>query len=180
MAEATRLIQTNNTVSNNNVIDLDLSDLRKKRIRIDGDDNRILEINPSDLGLITRLHKIEPKLDELAQKALTLDNLDVDKFTEEGDDTFAKFATTLEEIDTEMRNLMDELFQANVSEVCACDGSMFDPINGSTRYEIILGALLQLYDEDVTRELEKDSNQSMNDLKKIKRVHYHTDKYTGK
>lgn len=172
MAEVTNLIQ-----NNQEIIDLDLYDLRKKRIRINGDDNRILEINTADLNLITRLHDIEPKLSDLADKALTLDTLDTEKFGVEGDDTFAKFAETLKEIDNEMRNLMDELFQANVSEVCACEGSMFDPVGGSIRYEIILSALLQLYDEGVKRELEV-SKANSNNNKIINRVHYHTDKYT--
>ena len=175
MMKATNLIDTN--TNDTNIIDLDLSDLRKKRIRIDGDDNRILEINTTDLGLITRLHEIEPKLDALAKKAVTIDELDVDKFGDENDSTFATFATTLKEIDTEMRQLMDELFQTNVSEVCGSDGSMFDPINGTTRYEIILDALLQLYDESVQKELTRKPEAN---VKKINRVHYHTDKYTGR
>jgi hypothetical protein len=169
--------QTLNT--NNAMIDLDLSDLSKKKIRINGDDSKILEINTSDLGLIMRLNEIEPKLDALADKATKLDDLDVNKFGVEGDDTFSTFATTLKEIDDEMRDLMDELFKANVSETCASDGSMFDPINGSTRYEIILSALLQLYDDNVKREMEL-AKLDDKDVKTINRIHYHTDKYTGK
>ena len=166
--------------TNTAMIDLDLSDLSKKKIRINGDDSKILEINTADLGLITRLNDIEPRLNELASKAVTLDDLDVNKFGVEGDDTFATFATTLKEIDAEMRSLMDELFQANVSEVCASEGSMFDPINGSTRYEIILQALLQLYDSSVKREMEAAKlKEADKNAKIVNRVHYHTDKYTG-
>lgn len=165
--------------TNTAMIDLDLSDLSKKKIRINGDDSKILEINTADLGLISRLNDIEPKLNELSNKAATLDDLDTEKFGVDGDDTFSKFATTLKDIDNEMRDLMDELFQANVSEVCGSDGSMFDPINGSTRYEIILSALLQLYDDNVKREMEL-AKLDNKDVKTINRIHYHTDKYTGK
>ena len=152
----------------NNIIDLDLSDLRKKKIRIDGDDNRILEINTSDLGIVTRIEQLGPKIDELSKKATEFAEKDIEK-------DFSDFANTLADLDKEMREIMDEIFQTNVSEVCVPDGTMFDPVNGSQKWEIILTALMQLYDESVTREMEKKSED-----KNIQRVHFHADKYVGK
>ena len=51
------------------VVDIELGSLRKQRFRINGDNNRILELNTSDMGIITRLSELYPKLQELADKA---------------------------------------------------------------------------------------------------------------
>ena len=37
-----------------------------------------------------------------------------------------------------MRELIDFIFQANVSSVCADDGTMADPLNGQFRFEHII------------------------------------------
>lgn len=167
------MIKANNLIDTNKeeIIDLDLSSIRKKRIRIDGDDNRILEINTSDLGVITRLKDAEQPLQELseqAQKIAEIGNL-------EEDENFSKFAEELKSIDEKMRNIIDDIFRANVSEVCGVDGSMFDPISGSTRWEIIVKAISSLYEDNIAKEIEAQKTNKAN-----KTVHKHTDKYVGK
>ena len=62
---------TPNTV-NNNIIDLDLSVTQKKKFRFDKDDNRILELNVSDMNIIGRISETYPKLNELNEKASKL------------------------------------------------------------------------------------------------------------
>ena len=56
---------------NNQIIDadLDLSSIRRKRFRIDGDDNRILELNTSDLNLLVRLKDAYPKIKKFVDEA---------------------------------------------------------------------------------------------------------------
>lgn len=146
------------------VVDIDLSVTRKKRFRIDGDNKRILELNTSDMGIITRLQDLTPKLEALQNKAVNVDDADSDE------DAFNKSADLLKEIDKEMREIMDELFASNVSSVCAPDGSMYDPFNGKFRFEHIIDALMPLYEQNVTEEYKRMS----------KRVQLHTQKYTKK
>ena len=62
---------------------------------------------------------------------------------------------------------MDYIFNSNVSELCAPDGSMYDPINGKFRFEHIIDTLAALYETDVSGEMNKLAN----------RVKKHTDKY---
>ena len=151
---------------NNNIIDIDLSALRKKRIRIDGDDNRIVEINLSDMGVMSRLQDAYDKLVSLANKY----NLKEEEAgTDEETDT-DETLKLLNILDTEMRELVDFIFQANISEVCANDGTMADPINGQFRFEYIIEKFLALYDANFTTEFKKMS----------KNVKKHTNKYTGK
>ena len=153
----------------NNVIDIDLSALRKKRIRINGDDNKIIELNVSDMGVITRLQEAYDRLISLANTY----NLQEEESKAEADDgSFdeAKAIETLRVLDTEMRELIDFIFQANVSEVCADDGTMADPINGQFRFEHIIEKFLAVYDKNFTEEFKKMSRN----------VKKRTNKYTGK
>lgn len=150
------------------IIDIDLSVTRKKKFRIDQDDNRILELNTSDMSLINRLEDIYPKLMNLSRKAAAqLPNEDDEEISQE--DKVHTYSEVLKETDAEMRSLMDELFDANVSEVCAPYGSMYDPINGEFRFEHIINTLTSLYEENMKAEISKIS----------KRIKKHTGKYTN-
>lgn len=152
-------------------VDINLSETQRVRFRIDGDNDRILELNISDMGIVTRLRDGYPKLDKLTQKIASLDN--IEEIDEDADEPTTmkvvnKMGTAIEEIDKEMRDIMDGIFDANVSEVCAPDGTMYDLFNGKYRYEIILERLLPLYNENMDKEYKAIS----------KRIQKHTDKYT--
>lgn len=131
---------------------IDLSVTKRKEFTINGDPTKILRLNTSDLSMITRLERLYPQLQELASNALaSFDG-------EESDDveTFiAKTSDSLTKIDTEMRRLIDELFDSNVSEMCAPEGTMYDPIEGKLRFEYIIEVLAQLYERDLKAEVEK-------------------------
>ncbi len=150
--------------TNDNVIDISLKQTAKKRFRIDGDDDRILELNTSDMSIINRLNTIYPKLQQLATDAATKLDVGEEEDTQKALDASAKALT---EIDTDMRNLIDELFDSNVSEVCCVSGSMYDPFNGKFRFEHIIETLSGLYETNLKNEFNKMS----------KNVKKHTDKY---
>ena len=122
---------------------IDLSATQRKEFTINNDPTKILRLNTSDLSMVTRLKVLYPKLKTLADDAMReFDNVD------ESDDveTFiTKTSESLTKIDTEMRTLMDTLFDANVSELCAPEGTMYDPINGRLRFEYIIETLSNLF-----------------------------------
>lgn len=148
--------------TSNNVIDIDLSVTRKKRFRIDGDDNRIIELNTSDMTILNRLDESERRLRELADST----NTDLT-----GDDKSDKdIVSRLLETDKEMRDIIDYLFDSPVADICAPDGSMYDPFNGKYRFEHIMETLFTLYEQNISDE-----------IKKMRRnVQKHTDKYVKK
>lgn len=161
--------------SSNDVQDLDLSAIRKKRFRIDGDNNRILELNTSDMNIIVRLRDNYPKLTELANKVAELKYSDeTESESEELTDAELQelfdFSTKFESIDNEMRNIIDRIFDSNVSEVCAPSGSMYDLLNGQFRFEHIIDRLTKLYETNISDEYKKMDQ----------RIRKHTDKYTKK
>lgn len=156
----------------NDIVDISLDTIKKKKFRIDGDNNRILELNTSDLSVVNRIEDSYPKLVELERKASSLKVNNDNPNDESLDDAVERsnLSQTLREIDQEMRGIVDYIFDSNVSEVCAPFGSMFDPINGEFRYEHIIDALTKLYENNFNSEF---------DLMR-KRVQKHTNKYTGR
>lgn len=146
---------------NDKIIDIDLSVTRKKRFRIDGDDDRVIELNTSDMNILLRLDEVEARLNNLAD-SVTFSPDD----TEHVEENVKKLLAT----DTEMRELMDYLFDSPISAVCAPSGSMYDPFNGKYRFEHIIETLFALYEDNIEAEYKKMS----------KNVQKHTAKYTGK
>lgn len=152
-------------MNNEEILDIDLSVTRKKKFRIDGDDNRILELNTSDMNIVKRLNTIYPKLQKLAVKASSQLELD-----SESDDFIAKAGEAISSIDADMRQLIDELFDAEVSKITAPDGSMYDLFNGKFRFEHIIDTISGLYENNFNSEYKKISE----------RITKHTSKYTKK
>ena len=156
----------------NDIVDVNFDSIKKKKFRIDGDNNRILELDTSDLSVINRIEDSYPKLVALEQKASLMkvnsENSDDDSLDEAIEKV--NISQTLREIDSEMRDIMDYIFDAKVSEKCAPSGSMFDPFNGEFRYEHILDTLTKLYETNLDKEYEL--------LRK--RINKHTDKYIRK
>lgn len=159
---------TFNTV-NSGIIDLDLSITSKKKFRFDKDDTRIVEINTSDMNLMQRVNEAYPKLQALSEKASKLtEGLSVDGDEADSIMDIATMAERLSAVDAEMRELLDFMFDAEVSAAAAPNGSMYDPFNGSFRYEHIIALVMKQYEDNLQSEFGKMEKQ----LKK------HTDKYT--
>lgn len=147
------------TKKNTGIIDIDLSVTKKKQFRIDGDDNRIIELNTSDMTIIERLNEVYPKLESLSARTAELSDDDVEGGIK-----------ALKDVDKEMRELLDYTFDSPISSVCAPDGSMYDLFNGEFRFEHIITVLLNLYENNISKEF--------NNMEK--RINKHTAKYTKK
>ena len=128
------------------VIVIDLSPIRKKAFRIDGDNSRVIHLNTSDLNITVRLEEVYPKFLQLANKASAeLENVDKEERNSE-------LIGILKNIDKEMRELLDYVFDSDVAEKTADGGSMYDPFNGKFRFEHIIEVLAGLYDTNFQQE----------------------------
>lgn len=145
--------------------DIDLSVTHKKKFRVDGDNNRILELNTSDAGIVVRLNKLYPKMKTLGDK-LAVKISEQSNVTDE--EELSVIANAIMELDNEIRELLDELFDSNVSEICIPEGTTVDPFNGEFRFETIINKLSKLYENNLTSEFAKMK----------KNVSKHTAKYT--
>lgn len=140
----------------NDVIDIQIAGVQRQRFRINGDNNSIVELNTSDIGAIFRLEETYPKLHEELKRIAELDP-ESENFSDE-----------MKKADKTMRDYMDYIFDYPVSAVCAKYGTMYDPYEGSFKFEHILDALSKLYENNLNAEYKK-----MN-----ARIEKHTGKYT--
>ena len=143
------LSDTENT-ENNGIIDLKLNTVEKKRFRINGDSDRILELHTSDTNIIPRLNKGYKELNKLVQEMTAIDVENT-----KSDEDFEQLAEQLQTLDKKMREQLDYIFDSNVSEICAPVGSMCDLKDGKFQFEHILEKLAPLYEKDFTKELGK-------------------------
>lgn len=150
------------------ITDVNLGFVEKKKFRIGGDSRRILELNVSDLNILSRLKVGYPKLNTLfdeAQKKITEIPDDLSK-----EELIGELADRLTEIDKDMRETIDYIFDTNASEVCAPSGNMYDPVGGQLRYMRVLDTLTGLYTNGLHAEFDKMKN----------RVEKRAEKYTKK
>jgi hypothetical protein len=148
---------------NQQTVDFDLSLNTRKTIRIDGDDNRIIKLNTSDMGIIERIQQLSERMSELAKEFVKVkydENLDEKESTDE-------LVTQINKVDGEMRSIIDDLFQSPICDVCVPDGTMFDIHNGEFMYERLIDRLLTLYADTIQDETQKV----------ITRMRKHIDKY---
>lgn len=154
------------TPAASSTLSVDLSIFNKTKYSINGDPYKIIELDPSDLNIITRLNTQYKKLQKLGEKAQNLlagldDTKDDEAYMQDASDA-------LVEVDKEMRDCVNAIFDYDVCSVCVPTGSMYDPVNGSFKFEYLVTTLLNLYEENLTKE-----------GKKIQaKIAKHTGKYT--
>ena len=150
-----------------NFVDIQIPGVSKQRFRINGDNDKILELDTQDVNIIPRLNKGYKELmglvDKISEVSAAADEDATDKALE-------KMSAKIEELDSKMKNWVDYIFDSNVSEVCIGNGSMYDPSDGKFKFEHIIESLGKLYAETFNEEFEKMR----------KRVSKHTNKYTKK
>ena len=67
-----------------------------------------------------------------------------------------------------MRNIVDDIFDFSVCDICCDGGSMFDPIGGQLRFEYIIEKLSKLYEGTIAEEMKRVQTK----------LNKHTAKYT--
>lgn len=142
----------NPSTNEDEIVNIDLSVIKKKKFRINNDPNKDIELNTSDLGIGSRLDIAYKKLNSLMDEVTEAFK---DMPEEESEEDTEKILSTLDKLDKEMREQVDFIFNAPVSSVCADDGSMWDPINGAFRYEHIIDVLTRLYETNINAEFAK-------------------------
>lgn len=122
---------------------------KKKRFTIDGDENRVIELDTSDVGVVTRLEKSVDKITELQAKQDELTKLSEDE------DTALDFTKLFSEIEADMRGIIDEIFDTPVCDAILGKSSVFSPVNGRYKFEQLIETLLDQYGKDIAAEAKK-------------------------
>lgn len=147
-------------------LNINLNEGQKKRYTINGDESRVLEFNPTDLGMLTRINEIEPEIMEKLDQFSDMQ----DKADYTDDKQVDELAKGLKELDTFIRAKLDYLFDTNFSEVCAPSGTMLDPVGEGMRFTYLIDVFSDLFGDEISNAVQKRNKQ----IKK------HTTKYTNK
>ena len=150
-------VQTSDSQIQDDIIDVEIKPIKRKKFRLNGDNNKIIELNTSDLNISVRLEKGWEELQKLANSVADVD-------TDEED-----FSTLLQECGGGGGGGGNYIFDAKVADKASDGGTMYDPYGGVLRYEHILDTLLSLYTTNINKEFSAIK----------RRVRKHTDKYTG-
>jgi len=151
-------------VNDEKVIDISIPEVEKTRFRVNGDNDKILELNTSDPNVLTRLNKGYKELVKLTDKVASL------KYDENEDNASDKLADALEDLDNQMKAQLDYIFDAEVGKVLAGNSSMYSIRDGKFRFETVIETLGNLYENSFNKEFEAMR----------KRVAKRTSKYIGK
>lgn len=155
-------------VNNSNVINLDMSDSARSKIWINGDSNKVIELNLSDMGILTRLNDAYPKLDDLMAEVRDFASAEITE--EDNAEVLNDLSVKFKSINQKMKDLVNYVFDYNVCDVCCDGGSMYDVVNGQYRFEYIIDKLSGLYESTINEEYKRMQL----------RMEKHTNKYTKK
>ena len=130
--------------------------IRKKSFAIDGDENRVIYLDPSDMGIISRIEEFDKQIEQVLVR---LKDVPSDKLGE-----------TIKEVDKELRERIDKVFDSEVCAVCVPSGTMVDAVDGRFKFEIVVEALSDIYTSTIASEMKKVTA----------RIQTHTQKYVKK
>lgn len=151
----------------NNIIDLDLSVTKRRTIRFDKDDNRTVDIDIADMNTMSRLADTYPKIVALQERAGKIAD-GISTTAESAVEDLGTIGARLSQVDAQMREYIDYIFDAPVSTARAPSGSMYDIFGGSFRFEHIISVLLTQFETNMNSEFKKMQKQ----------MGKHTAKYT--
>lgn len=149
-----------------NVINLDMHEAARTKIWVNGDNQKVLELNLSDLGVSARFNDVYPKLMALQDDISNM--LEEEKPEDADDERMTELVSQFRKVDKKMRDYVDYIFDFPVCGICCDGGSMYDLVGGQYRFEYIIEKLSKLYDDRFTFE----------DKKLRDRMKSHTAKYT--
>lgn len=134
----------------NNIISLDLSETARTKIWVNGDNTKVLELNLSDVGIISRLENAQNTINDLVAEVRSLSSADIPDGDPDG-----VMAKSFSKMNDKMCEIVDGIFDYPVCEICCDGGSMFDPIGGQMRFEYIIDKLSNLYTDTITEEMKR-------------------------
>ena len=136
----------------NDILNLDLSATKGTTIQVNGDPDAKFTLNLSDFGIYSRLTDGLNQLYDLFSELKEKMGDEAEKEVPEDADDSTNFVDIMKEMDIKMRGVIDYIFSAPVSAVCAPNGYMFDIFEGQLRFEYIINAITKLYENNINKE----------------------------
>ena len=144
----------------------------KQKFTINGDLSKVIELDPSDIGIVRRLADAVPKLsdaaeqwesiDEVAQKVTDSDSM------EDAVSSSVELSNKLNSLEKSVRKIVDDIFDSPVADTILGNTSVFSPVNGFYKYEHIINNLIKCYETRIQDEAPKFNS---------KKIHKYTNRY---
>nr|DAM48011.1 MAG TPA: hypothetical protein [Caudoviricetes sp.] len=125
-----------------------------KRLAINGDENRIITINPTDIAVIKRYNEVIPQLDELSEKYKEIPQ--------------EKTVEAISELDKKAREFIDYIIGSPVSETVFGTANCLSYAGGQTIFENFLTAYMNYMTPAIKSEYEKSKKRIEKYTKHIK------------
>lgn len=125
-----------------------------KRLAINGDENRIITINPTDIAVIKRYNEVIPQLDELSEKYKEIPQ--------------EKTVEAISELDKKAREFIDYIIGSPVSETVFGTANCLSYAGGQTIFENFLTAYMNYMTPTIKSEYEKSKKRIEKYTKHIK------------
>lgn len=125
-----------------------------KHLAINGDENRIITINPTDIAVIKRYNEVIPQLDELSEKYKEIPQ--------------EKTVEIISELDKKAREFIDYIIGSSVSETVFGTANCLSYAGGQTIFENFLTAYMNYMTPAIKSEYEKSKKRIEKYTKHIK------------
>ena len=140
----------------------------RKKFSIDGNPNKIIELDINDINIakryadsIERMKSLSKIYDEM--KA-TMNDLNAETVANEDTALTAinKFSEQMGALETEMRDIIDFIFDSPISDIILENTSAFSPVQGKyVKYEQILEVLSNLYTKSIKADMDKINKRNI-------------------
>lgn len=125
-----------------------------KHLAINGDENRIITINPTDIAVIKRYNEVIPQLDELSEKYKEIPQ--------------EKTVEAISELDKKAREFIDYIIGSPVSGTVFGTANCLSYAGGQTIFENFLTAYMNYMTPAIKSEYEKSKKRIEKYTKHIK------------
>lgn len=116
-----------------------------REFTINGDENKVLRVNTSDLNLAKRAKKAQKELSLIADECMNIDeNMSIDE-------SIAK----LDALDTKVKNTVDYIFNSNASDIVFGEMSSVSICDGQPVFQNFLDAIIPEIEKDTQAEIKK-------------------------
>ena len=144
---------------------------KKTQFIIDGNENKVIEIDASDTGIIERLNDSLQKIEQIQSKWEELGNMFSSHEGEYNIDETSLFSEQFAECERMMRDVVDDIFDSRVCDIILGRKSIFSLENGHFMFEVIIDALASEYESNTKVQVQKLNKRQMSK---------HAAKYIGK
>jgi hypothetical protein len=145
---------------------------QKQTIQLNGNPEKVIELDLGDSNIITRLSEGVDKIENLVKERQNLHELlaNGNDSDESNISYYKNLASKFKELENSMRGIINEIFDFDVCTPFLGTSSVFSIKNGEFAYERIINSLMGLYEDSI----QKENNKLKERLSK------HTDKYLNK